>query len=377
MNKYLVLTLALLMTINVTSTAIANTPGTVIPFIESHWQITTAENQGAYRIEEKAGQQAIFLQNGRLDLKNVEFETGTIEFDVLTLGERGFGGVRWHVQPGGHSYEDFYIRPHMSGYPDANQYTPVFNGVSGWQLYFGPQYSAPVSYRFDEWMHIKVVVADKQAEVYIDSDTPVLVIDDLRGGFGQGGLSLSANFSPFYFANFSYQLQENPVVKGVPGPRQELPQNLIRQYAVSTPVSEALVAEVSSLPRDNLPVNWTSLSVDDNGIANLARVSGVSKDANTVFVRVNIHSDVDQVKKLRFGYSDRVRVFMGDKALYAGNNGYRTRDYRYLGTVGLFDQLYLPLKTGTNELIFAVSESFGGWGIMAAFEDMGGIHTVE
>jgi len=376
-RNYLILILALLMAVTAADTASANTPGTVIPFNESNWKITTAENQGAYRIEEMAGQQAIFLQNGRLDLKNVEFETGTIEFDILTHGERGFGGIRWRVQPGDHSYEEFYIRPHMSGYADANQYTPVFNGISGWQLYFGPQYSAPVSYRFDEWMHIKVVVADKQAKVYIDSDTPVLVIDDLRGGFGPGGLALSANFSPFYFANFSYQPQENPVIKATPEPGPELPQNLIRQYAVSTPVSEALVAKVSSLPRDKLPANWTSVSVEDNGIANLARVTGVGKDTNTVFARVKIRSDSNQVKNLLFGYSDRVRVFLNDKALYAGNNGYQTRDYRYLGTVGLFDQLYLPLKAGTNELILAVSESFGGWGIMAAFEDIEGIYTVD
>jgi hypothetical protein len=194
--------------------------------------MTVAENQGEYRLEEMAGQDAIFLQNGRADLKNVEFEKGTIEFDILTPGERGFGGIRWHVQTGGRSYEEFYIRPHMSGLPDANQYSPVFNGVSGWQLYFGPQYSAPVSYRFGEWMHIKIVVADKQAEVYIDGDTPVLVIDDLRGGFGRGGLSLSAGFSPFFFANFSYQLQDNPVIKGMPKPRDQLPKNLIMQYDV-------------------------------------------------------------------------------------------------------------------------------------------------
>ena len=377
MGKLLVLTFAIFPAVIAANAQSADTSTNIIPLTESNWQITTAESRGEYRLEEMAGQQAIFLHNGRLDLKNVEFKTGTIEFDILTAGERGFGGIRWRVQPGGRSYEEFYIRPHMSGNLDANQYTPVFNGVSGWQLYFGPQYSAPVSYRFGEWMHIKVVVADKQAAVYIDSDTPVLVIEELRGGFGPGGLSLSAGFSPFYFANFSYQLQESPVIEGKPEPREELPQNLIKRYNVSAAFSETLVADVSSLPRDKLPENWSSVSVGNNGIANLARVTGLAKDANTVFARITIHSDSDQLKKLHFGYSDRVRVFMGDKALYAGNNGYRTRDYRYLGTVGLFDQLYLPLKTGSNELYFAVSESFGGWGIMAAFEDMGGVHITE
>jgi hypothetical protein len=371
-NKLFVSTLTILFSMNALG---ATAPRIAVPFTEANWQITTAENRGEFRFEDKAGQEAVFLQSGRLDLKNVEFETGTIEFDILTQGERGFGGIRWHVQPGDDSFEEFYIRPHMSGNPDANQYTPTFNGVAGWQLYFGPHYSTPVSYKFDEWMHIKVVVAEKQAEVYIDSDKPVLFVDDLRGKFGSGGLTLSANFSPFYFANFSYQAEEKPVLKGTPVDREKLPQNLVRQFAVSTPVPEALVAEVSSLPRGKIPVNWIPVEVETNGVANLAREAARSKDANTVFARIIIHSERDQVKKLRFGYSDRVRVFLGDQALYAGDNGYMTRDYRYLGTVGLFDQLYLPLKAGSNELYFAVSESFGGWGIMAAFEDMDGIET--
>lgn len=373
MNKFLVLIPALFAAVITTNAVSANAPGVTIPFTKSDWQITVAENQGEFRIETMAGQEAIFLRNGRLDLRDVEFATGTIEFDLLTHGERGFGGIRWRVQPGGNSYEEFYIRPHMSGNPDANQYTPVFNGVSGWQLYFGPHYSTPTSYTFGEWMHIKVVVTDEQAEVFIDSDTPVLVIDDLRGNFGPGGLSLSANMSAFYFANFRYQAQEKPVLEGTPKRREELPQNLISRYAVSGAVPESLVAGALSLPRSKLPENWTTVGVENNGIANLARVADRTREANTAFARINIHSDRVQVKKLHFGFSDRVRVFMGEQALYAGDNGFRTRDYRYLGTVGLFDQLYLPLKVGKNELYFAVSESFGGWGIMAAFEDMVGI----
>jgi len=373
MNRFLFLITPLLSAALVTGTVNANDPAPAIPFTEGNWQITLAENGGESRNETIAGQEAIFLKNGRLNLKNVAFETGTIEFDVLTQGERGFGGIRWHVQAEGHNHEEFYIRPHMSGNPDANQYSPVFNGVSGWQIYFGPNYSTPISYPLGEWMHVKLVVAEDQAEVYIDSEKPILVIDDLRGDFGTGGLSLYANMTAFHFANFTYQKQEHPVLAGTAPERKALPQHLVTRFDVSTAVSESLVAEASSLPRDKLPENWASIGVENNGIANLARAAKFSRESNTVFARINIRSEYDQVKKLNFGYSDRVRVFLGEMPLYAGNNTYRTRDYRYLGTVGLFDQLYLPLKAGNNELYFAVSESFGGWGVMAAFEDMAGI----
>ena len=45
-----------------------------------------------------------------------------------------------------------------------------------------------------------------------------------------------------------------------------------------------------------------------------------------------------------------------------------SRDYRFLGTIGYFDAVYLQLKKGRNDLWIAVSENFGGWGIKAKLE---------
>jgi hypothetical protein len=50
-----------------------------------------------------------------------------------------------------------------------------------------------------------------------------------------------------------------------------------------------------------------------------------------------------------------------------------SRDYRFLGTIGFYDKLFLPLKKGDNELWFVTSENFGGWGVKAKFENMEGI----
>jgi hypothetical protein len=47
-----------------------------------------------------------------------------------------------------------------------------------------------------------------------------------------------------------------------------------------------------------------------------------------------------------------------------------TRDYRYLGSIGLFDSVVLPLEAGENEIWIAVSEAFGGWGVMARITDL-------
>ena len=76
------------------------------------------------------------------------------------------------------------------------------------------------------------------------------------------------------------------------------------------------------------------------------------------------------IRQLVLGYSDAAAVFVNDTLTYKGNNGYLTRDYRYLGTIGLFDSVALPLQAGENEIWIAVSESFGGWGIMATITDL-------
>jgi hypothetical protein len=118
---------------------------------------------------------------------------------------------------------------------------------------------------------------------------------------------------------------------------------------------------------------WTRLGVEERGIANFARLTGIADGRNTVVAAVTVTSERDRIVRVRFGYSDRVRVFLNGRLLYAGNAGYGTRDPEFLGIVGLFDELALPLRRGPNELWFAVSETFAGWAVTADLPDRGGI----
>ena len=52
---------------------------------------------------------------------------------------------------------------------------------------------------------------------------------------------------------------------------------------------------------------------------------------------------------------------------------YRSRDYRFLGSIGWSDTVVLPLDEGDNDLVVAVAEDFGGWGIQGRFTDAAGI----
>ena len=128
---------------------------------------------------------------------------------------------------------------------------------------------------------------------------------------------------------------------------------------------------------DKQNLSWKKLAAESSGLTNLARVQGLEKDKNTTFARLTVQSDSEQVKKFRFGFSDIVKVYFNDRLIYGGSDLYSSRDYRFLGTVGLFDELYLPLKKGDNDLWLAVTENFGGWGIKAMFDDMSGIRLKE
>ena len=90
-----------------------------------------------------------------------------------------------------------------------------------------------------------------------------------------------------------------------------------------------------------------------------------------VYARTRIEAPREQVKKLTIGYSDEVSVFLNGKILYRGRSPQGFRDPGFLGIVNLEnDAVYLPLKKGSNELMLAVSELGGGWGLICRLTDM-------
>jgi len=63
-----------------------------------------------------------------------------------------------------------------------------------------------------------------------------------------------------------------------------------------------------------------------------------------VLVRTTVHAPRDRVLPLELGFSDRAVVFLNGRALFRGDDSYRSRDYRFLGSIGFWDILYLPLE---------------------------------
>jgi len=332
-------------------------------------------SENGAKIVTHEGRQSIQLNNGAAELKDVQFQNGTISFDLSMEEKRGFAGVyfRWNDN----SAEYFYLRPHMSGNPDSNQYTPRFNGVAGWQLYHSPRFAAPTVYKFDQWLPVKLVIKDNKMDVYIDSTEPVLHVDNLMGPKAAGSIRIGGGRQNFRFSNFKAVADNSVTTIGKPAPKAELADNLIRNFSVaSTAVLGTSVENEPMLDHTLLEGQvWQSLSVDEAGVVNLAQVSGRTPEVNTLFVRKILTADTDKTIRFKYGFSDRVTVFLNGVAIAYGDDTYLTRDYRHLGTIGLYDSVFLPLKAGRNELIFAVSEGFGGWGIKAAMDPVSGVQV--
>jgi hypothetical protein len=90
-----------------------------------------------------------------------------------------------------------------------------------------------------------------------------------------------------------------------------------------------------------------------------------------LYARTTIDSDREQVKKLYFGYSDDVSVFLNGRILFRGRSAQNFRDPGFLGIVNPEnDAVYLPLKKGRNELMLAVSELGGGWGFICRLAEL-------
>jgi hypothetical protein len=338
----------------------------IIPFDTSHWEISAK----SHSIQDYKGEQAIYIDNGLAKLKDFEFTNGAIEFDVFLTRERGFPGVRFRIKDNGNS-ESFYLRSHLSGKPDANQAIPVFNGVTPWQLYFGAPYSFAYDYNYSDWTHVRIVVNGQRAQIYLDHSEVPQLSWKLVHPPSVGSIAIGGSFAPMYYANFKLTLSDTAMVDFQPIIRKSIP-NLIQEWQLSDMFEESELNDLDNLNKLINDRQWNeSVGIDEGIAANISRKVRLynGQPGNTVFAKITIHSDKKQTRIFEFGYSDRVVAILNGKPIYKGNNKWQSRDYRYLGTIGIFDAIYLDLEEGDNELLFAVSEDFGGWLITGRFDD--------
>ena len=331
-----------------------------VSFDSGRWQLGPAS-----RIEEFMGRKALTL-TGTAFLKDVEFENGVVEVDLAFKEGRVFPTIVFRRQDE-ENYEEFYVRPHKSGQPDALQYTPVFNGLSAWQLYYGEGCTNAWTFTPNEWVHIKLEIAGTQARVYIgEGKSPALVINDLKLGRTRGvlGLKVTGPIGVAYFADFKYRQDDS--LEFEPPVKTETPFGMITEWEVSQAFEYSFVDLKRYPSQDKLKrVEWKSVNSEPSGLVNVSRYVRKSPVVpGIVLAKTKIPADKEKLMELQFGYSDLVSIFLNGRLLFWGYSVFQSRDPFFQGRVGLFDSLFLPLKKGDNELLLVLAESMGGWGFM-------------
>ena len=104
------------------------------------------------------------------------------------------------------------------------------------------------------------------------------------------------------------------------------------------------------------------------------RVNPLRQSINTC-LRVTIDAQLTRSACARSSWvSATAPAFLTAQPLFAGRDDYRSRDYRFLGSIGYWDKIFLDLDAGDNEIVVAVSETLGAWGVMARCPDAAGAH---
>ena len=355
-----------------------------LEFEGNSWIFEPGEN-GIVRAESFEGRDALYLHGASATLDGPDLRDVVIEYEYASTHQSGFIGVDFRADQENGNFEEFYTRPHQSGNPDATQYMVAINGVATWQLHAGPNEATAIDLAAREWIKVRIVAIGDKADIFVgDMTTPLLHVADMRYDEGRGKTAIYASDRYWvkdtgaYFSNVSVRpANRRDKIIGTSRETEALPEGLISQFDVSTPFAEADIQGKFELSDELSDGAWSRLNVENDGVANLARLSAIADGKNTTLVRIRVSSEDATNRVLNFGYSDRVRLFVNGKLAYSGNAIWRARDHRFLGTVALVDAIPLFLEEGDNEIIAAVSESFGGWGFKAQIEDQSGltVHT--
>lgn len=344
----------------------------VIDFESGRWVIQGTDT----KVESYLGQKSL---TGRAYLEDVEFENGTIEWDMAVEGTQAYAGIYFRMQSE-ENFELFYLRPHLTNRFDALQYYPEFNGFESWQLYNGDGFTAEAAIPFKRWFHVKMEISGRQARVYLDnSDEPALVIDDLKHGVSKGSMGPwsygSGLAQSVHFANFRFKADNG--IHFEAAPRIETPAAMITGWQLSQVFEAKQIDTELSLDAQTVSaIAWQTISSEPSGLVNVARFRKHPEKCY-VLAKALIRSGSEQVKKFTFGYSDRIAIFLNGNILFTANSTFRSRDPGFAGIVGLHDAVFLDLKKGDNELVLMVFEAYGGWGYIGQLEDLQGLELVS
>ena len=341
---------------------------------------------GDVRSESYLGRPALRMRTGRAFRRDVVFEDGTIEFDMAVTPRRSFVYVQFRMQSES-EHEEVYFRPHKSELPDAVQYVPVWRGDSQWQFWHGPGATAALAFPRHEWIHVRLEIRGRQAALFVGEGSEPTMLIPLAREPAPGYIALRA-FTPADGAPEGEMVAaySNLVVRPGrtthafgPGPAsQRLPDGSVTRWRVS-PAWAVTDEDVSTVPDSVLATrgNWPVRETDSSGRLLLARYMARPRPTGAAAARLTLRASTETLQLLRLGYSDFATVFVNGRPIFAGNASYSFDNPRQEGLVGLWQAtVWLPLRAGDNELLVAVADGFGGWGLMGQLVPQAGVEII-
>lgn len=295
-------------------------------------------------------------------------QDGVIRAQIRMDASRGFSGILFRAEDSENG-EIVYLRHHRVGELDTWHYTPRHNAIDAWQIFQGEGFTGRAEFPLEAWVDIELSFASDRAVLRVgDTVLPMFGLqrETVAGRIGFWGLRSARDIRAVAIvAGASPELVEYVEGFSSPDDLDAADAGLITQWQVSLPFGEAQLTGAYNLDRGRLPVVAGIVEARHRGIANLSELAARSSERDTVLAEAVIHSESDATVMLRFGFSDRARIYINGDLVYAGDASFQSRDFRFLGTVGRFDGVPVRLRAGDNIISAAVTEQQGGWAITA------------
>lgn len=354
-----------------------------ISMTSAHWHSLGNKTDVQYEEQEGFADGIIRLKSGDIALNDLSFRDGTIEFDMKPLAE-DIPGIRFRVRDHQNA-EEFYIRslPDCRAENDCIQYSPVIHGFMLWNVY--PEYQVKAPVFPDGWNHVKLVVAGKRMNVFInDAAQPTLEVAELLADTAEGGFELHG---PAVFANLTVTPGKTDGLSPTPSVDEiGSTAGIVHAWKLGplTDLHYGSAPTYAERPQDH--ASWTKIHSERFGVVNLNRQFNASQEPSSLtWLTTFVDSDREQSKLASLGWLGQVWIFVNGVLIASDKNFYYPESERKRpdARLSLENGTYtIPLRRGRNEITIALHTSIHddarsrtpyGWGLAMRYNDLSGL----
>lgn len=222
------------------------------------------------------------------------------------------------------------------------------------------------------WSHVKIVVVENQAVVYVeDMQVPKMTVD-LKRDVASGEISLRSQFYDAFYANVSVK-DLNDSILATENATVAIPSDTyLRTWQLSPKFvknEKKIHHQLDSIEASG--ATWKRIHADEDGLINISKF--VDQMSGSIALKTNIKSKQGQKLKMHFGFAKQVTVILNDTIIFNGEMD--TKDAE--GRVFVEDEsVDLELVERENEILLVLTgdELYQqNWGLVAKLASPNGI----